>query len=410
MSEKPVSYENIIVRDGTAILYEHFPDAKRGGRDHLDDSNFNIHVHGFSSSAQKRLLQAADNMASMMISIHHINKGLLKFQPSWQPDKTYYRKPVFLTLTVPKQTSYQGKFTPPAHIIEKYCTKRLNYSLLEFYTDVNQVLELSENTSVISHKWEKDKSLTVNIGLDDRYIKRHVFQPFINNLQNYGLRCYIWKAEAQLRGDIHFHIVTDLFLYHAHVRKLWFEALQRHDLLKEGQLLKESSRLVWFEQVEDLSAIRHELAGYFASNMDKWGNTIYKHNRRKRVRAIAGNTWGCSDTLRYDPFVLEMVDNDTIKKFDGAALKRVDIIQLQNPFAISKNKGKKSIALKPDDDRYQYFVDNGRIMATVWVTKHTEREKKSGQRPIYTTEYAQLDEIRKQHIQYHYEKALSVYN
>lgn len=409
MPRKQVSYENIIVRDGTAILYEHFPDMQRGGRDHLDSDNFNLHVHGFSSSAQKRLLQAADNMASMIESIHIRDKSLLKFNPSWQRDKTYYRKPVFLTLTVPKQTIRQHTFTPNGDIVDKYRKKRLSYSLLEFYTAVNFQLQLPEGESVIAHKWKGDE-LQVNIGLDDRFIKRHVFQPFLNQLMGYGLKCYIWKAEAQERGDIHFHVVTDLFLYHAHVRKLWYAALDRHNLLAPGQKLQESSRLVWFEQVDNLSAIRHELAGYFASDMDKWGNTIYKHNRRKRVRAIAGNTWGCSDTLRYSPFLLEMVDHETIQKFDRAALKRVDIIQLANEIAIAKNKGKKTIALKPDDERYRYFIDHGRIMATVWVTKQTQGDKKTGKRPVFHTEYAQLDGIRRQHCDYHFQKGMEVYN
>ena len=42
----------------------------------------------------------------------------------------------------------------------------------------------------------------------DDSIKEHMLQPFLYWLQRYYNCSYVWKAETQINGNIHFHITN----------------------------------------------------------------------------------------------------------------------------------------------------------------------------------------------------------
>lgn len=87
---------------------------------------------------------------------------------------------------------------------------------------------------------------------------------------------YVWKAEAQERGDIHFHMVIDSFIDHRKARKLWYKRLQTLNLMGDVPLEK-ASRIVWLQAVTNMHGLKFELAGYFASKRDKYGRLMFKH-------------------------------------------------------------------------------------------------------------------------------------
>lgn len=48
----------------------------------------------------------------------------------------------------------------------------------------------------------------------DNYIKEQLLQPFLQQLrQKYKVKYYVWKAERQQNGRIHFHIICDQFVH-----------------------------------------------------------------------------------------------------------------------------------------------------------------------------------------------------
>lgn len=56
----------------------------------------------------------------------------------------------------------------------------------------------------------------------DQFIKRKMLNYFLIELKRkYGIRYYIWIAEKQKNGNIHFHIVVDKYIYHETVKHLW---------------------------------------------------------------------------------------------------------------------------------------------------------------------------------------------
>lgn len=66
----------------------------------------------------------------------------------------------------------------------------------------------------------------------DEYIKEHMLQPFLYWLNRYYNSLYVWKAESQLNGNIHFHITIDTFVPWKAVRTKWNKILSKHGYCK----------------------------------------------------------------------------------------------------------------------------------------------------------------------------------
>lgn len=56
----------------------------------------------------------------------------------------------------------------------------------------------------------------------DKQIKKECLNQFLTEIRNdYDVKKYIWKAEKQENGGIHFHILTDVFLPVVEIRNKW---------------------------------------------------------------------------------------------------------------------------------------------------------------------------------------------
>jgi hypothetical protein len=56
----------------------------------------------------------------------------------------------------------------------------------------------------------------------DNEIKKQCLQPFLDYARKtWKLEHYLWRAEAQKNGSIHFHICADVYLPHKEVRNAW---------------------------------------------------------------------------------------------------------------------------------------------------------------------------------------------
>lgn len=70
------------------------------------------------------------------------------------------------------------------------------------------------------------KFVTLTLASDqihsDNMIKEELLNQFLTELrQDYDLKNYLWKAEKQQNGSIHFHIVIDIFIHWSVIRKKW---------------------------------------------------------------------------------------------------------------------------------------------------------------------------------------------
>lgn len=57
--------------------------------------------------------------------------------------------------------------------------------------------------------------------ITDSEIKKILLEPYLRRMRRHGMKNYVWKAERQRNGNIHFHLITDCFIPHNVIRNEW---------------------------------------------------------------------------------------------------------------------------------------------------------------------------------------------
>ena len=141
---------------------------------------------------------------------------------------------------------------------------------------------------------------------DDKTFKREILNRIILIFKRkFNIKIYIWKAEAQTRGAIHFHFVVDRFCEFHHLRYYWWAILRDYDCIEKDEQnhyipAEKHSRIIHCKQVKDLDSMEQVLSSYFDLKHNSDGSIQHKHDRSKSVREIEGKFYGCSDNLRYN--------------------------------------------------------------------------------------------------------------
>ncbi len=150
---------------------------------------------------------------------------------------------------------------------------------------------------------------------------------------NYGLHSYIWKAEPQSRGVIHFHLTSDCYMWKNSVRFEWNRLLSKHGLLN-GHSNAPSTKIHSTYRVKNMAAyltkyfikpsVQKEKApflpivvfetsrgNYFTRAEFCSGKTPFY------IRPITGRLWGCSQSLSQARNMSYIVDVPEMRAFNG---------------------------------------------------------------------------------------------
>lgn len=164
----------------------------------------------------------------------------------------------------------------------------------------------------------------------DNEIKKQIFQPMLNCLrQKYKVINYIWRAEKQANGNIHFHVITDKFIPWLSLRNDWNKYQQnlgyitryrqnqvefhksgfryRPELFKhwspedQKKAYKKGMATGWespnstdVHSLKNVSNIKQYFVKYFTKS------TQSDHARsveKKQFSVLEGRLWGCSERL-----------------------------------------------------------------------------------------------------------------
>jgi len=72
---------------------------------------------------------------------------------------------------------------------------------------------------------------------DDIFIKKYLLNHFLTQIRRkYKVQSYVWKAETQDNGNIHFHITTGNYIDYLELRNLWNNILAKTDMIERYQL------------------------------------------------------------------------------------------------------------------------------------------------------------------------------
>jgi hypothetical protein len=106
----------------------------------------------------------------------------------------------------------------------------------------------------------------------DSYIVNHMLQPFLRWLQrSHGVVNYIWKAEAQENGNIHFHITTNKFIHYKSIAGKWDELQLSHNYITvdEHAQFKSQSPSTQIKSVVQDKAIVGYMTKYISKGIEE---------------------------------------------------------------------------------------------------------------------------------------------
>jgi hypothetical protein len=174
--------------------------------------------------------------------------------------------------------------------------------------------EITHRLSFITLTVSSQKNITAK----EAYHK--AFKHFIQWLRRtQKVTTYVWKAETQKRGQIHYHITTPSYIHYQEIKDKW-NNLQRHaGWLKEyhakkGHYNPNSTDIHEVRKVKDLSS-------YMIKEFCK---TIQN-------KQTEGKIWDCSLNLKkHKYFRYQEFREDTLLISDLIDKGKADVIQLEN--------------------------------------------------------------------------------
>jgi hypothetical protein len=122
----------------------------------------------------------------------------------------------------------------------------------------------------------------------DYKIKQQLLNHFlVHARRSFGMQHYIWKAEPQKNGNIHFHIVTNIFIRHEVLRDSWNNIQKKLGFIdlfndKYHHINPNSTDIHSVFKIKKLGAY---VAKYLSKNDDE-------------SRKIQGKIWDCSRSLK----------------------------------------------------------------------------------------------------------------
>jgi hypothetical protein len=153
----------------------------------------------------------------------------------------------------------------------------------------------------------------------DNEIKRIILEPFLNEMRKrFKVSSYIWRAERQENGNIHFHIISDRFVWWNDLRNSWNYFQERLGYVSRYRLSMQEFHKEGFQPRKDLQdrwPIHKQLSAWRTGVRTDWtspnstdvhslisiGNVrsyLTKYITKSDDNSdIQGRLWGCSYNL-----------------------------------------------------------------------------------------------------------------
>lgn len=173
---------------------------------------------------------------------------------------------------------------------------------------IDWLLYFSKEKEFLNHKLNKYFKFKINFVTltlcsaqrhSDKEIKKELLNQFlIEAKKKWNIVNYVWRAESQKNGNIHFHIICDKVIPWSELRSTWNRIQQKLDYVtefrkKHGNKIPNSTDIHSVKNIKNISAY---LSKYCTKN--------------KAGRAIEGKLWGLSQSLSKAKSAKEVVSGE----------------------------------------------------------------------------------------------------
>jgi len=153
----------------------------------------------------------------------------------------------------------------------------------------------------------------------DNYIKENCLnQFFVEARRRWKVKNYVWRAEKQKNGNIHFHILSDKFIPWSDIRNTWNRIVNKYGYVDRYRDQIKAFHAGDFKIREDLLqkwSYKDQVKAYQKGKANDFSNPnstdvhslVYIHSVKNYIvkyctkdesnNAVDGRLWGCSESL-----------------------------------------------------------------------------------------------------------------
>lgn len=153
--------------------------------------------------------------------------------------------------------------------------------------------------------------------IDAKTAYRQLMKPYLRKLRKNHDFSYIWKAELQKRGQLHYHLATNTYLPWSDIRNNW-NNLQRSAGLLQEYGMKHGH---YDANSTDVHAISH---------INDVGAYLSKYLSKGQKASINGKTWDCSTDLKRNRFSFELTNYTQSSLEKAIKDKHCKVVELEH--------------------------------------------------------------------------------
>lgn len=218
------------------------------------------------------------------------------------------------------RSSNHSNFTPLHDITEEktYAGQLNQNSIKRLKRAITLLVAISRDKTATNFKQNKDFKFKLNFitltlpgpqgNRSDKQIKKEVLDVWFKAAKRlFRLTNYVWRAERQKNKNIHFHIISDVYVPYDQLRDSWNQRLNRMQFIDEFEA-KHGHRHPNSTDVHAIKSVK-DLAKYMVKYMTK---------REQQGDVIEGKVWDCSSNLKTKKFVEFVIDSSTEQMIEDA--------------------------------------------------------------------------------------------
>lgn len=175
-----------------------------------------------------------------------------------------------------------------------------------------------------------------------------LFKKFLQWLtKTIGVKTYIWKAELQKNGQLHYHITTDTWLHHSYIRNKWNyicakAGMMEHYQKRYGHTNANSTDVHKVYKIRNLNAYLHKELTKSVQN----------------ETPTSGKLWDCSKNLKGQKYFTVYFDEIHEKLlFEASTIQDLKEFNGDNFTVIKGNRFlPKSLLTKQESEKYTNWI------------------------------------------------------
>ena len=190
--------------------------------------------------------------------------------------------------------------------------KRRLKKALDLLQEISEVKNVYNHTTGRTFKLKLAfQTLTLSapqLNITDSEIKKNCLEPYLRSMKKHGMKNYVWKAEQQKNGNLHFHIITDTFIDWQVIRDTWNRFQNKLFFVdrffdKHGHHHPNSTDVMKIR--DEKTALKYMLK-YMLKNVSKEKQLQVNNEYLARHK---GKIWDCSLNLKMKFLESHIVDN-----------------------------------------------------------------------------------------------------